>query len=230
MGGVELLSIGDENRRKAIEQTINQDLAHLEAVSHQRRGQFYEPGTVPPSTWIKPHFANLPEVLVKEQKKNDWVQQLGISDEDLQLMVWIGIQKAVNLKAETPTDEATICIANGMCIGVLSKYTDKKTVEQFIVADQKGKEEIFNGVMNGRLGTNGKDYYAKVKGAATDIAVAYKIFANPSDANIASLKEHHRSSLSLIAPYLTYLFSEKERRGRAELQKLIDEYGNQQGF
>ena len=227
MGGELVLpSIKDDSKRQIIERNLNEQYN----VAIERRGQFYGSWARPPTMEEDPRFMKLENVLLEETKKKDWVRELGISDEDLRLLIRGGIRTAVNLKAETPTEEAGICIANGICVGILSVYADQKTVNDFIAADQKGKMQIFNNFMNQRLGSTGKDYYGKIMETAIYVAVAYKIFTNPSDANLKDLQAKHSSILSMIAPYLSYLFAEKERKNRDALQKLIAQYGKQESF
>ena len=224
--------MGDGLAQKGIsasaDANMEKNLKALFEVAVERRGQFYKPDAQPVKLQSDPGMSKLEGVMGNIMKSSPISGELGMSSELGHKTIQAVIETNKNLKPGISIFERSTCTANTMCGCMISEGAPEIFVE-FKNADQEGKEKIFNSWMGERFGA-GKDYYAEVRELAIKFSVAYVLFTDPIDKNVVQLKNQYHGALVGLAPYLGYLFSEKERRGRAELQKLIDEYGNQQGF
>lgn len=199
-------------------------------VAKERRAQFYLPDSKPIKLGSDPKYVKLERVSSSLIKSSPIWGELGLEDEDATKMSWIAVGTLKNLRSDAPLDEKAQCIANNICVTNMKKLgAPPKIVEDFTNAAQQEKPEIFNTFLYTKIGQR-KDYYEETFKLAMSIAVIYGLFANPSDANVRYLQEKHSGSLSMVVPYLSYLFTEKERRGRAQLAKLIEEYEKREGF
>jgi len=207
---------------------MEKNLKALFEVAVERRAQFYKPDAQPVKLQSDPKFSKLESVMENDLKSSPLSGELGIDDELGHKVIQAVIGTNKNLKPEISIFERSTCNSNTMCGVIISEYAPKSSVE-FANADQNGKEKLFNQLMGARFGA-GKDYYGEVRELAIKFSVAYVLFTDPSDKNVAQLKNQHHSVLSSLAPYLGYLFTEKERRGRAQLAKLIEEYEKREGF
>lgn len=199
-------------------------------TSLERRGQWYKQKPQAIGNLKRDErFGKLEDALVDFLKESPAVLKMKLTDGQVREMVRAGIQSSDNLKPDAPVKEMKVCVIAGICLYLINVFGNEEEVLKFIKADQPGKEKVFNSFMEKKFGA-GMDYYKEMGDAASAIALSYRVFTNPSDANIRDLKKNHSSGLSMIGPYLFYMFTENERRRRKELGELIAEYEKKDGF